>query len=99
MPTDWKRVATGNLGVSAVAMAGVMLGLALLLPAVAWAEGATPQNCRYANSAACRATNRAVAPRPYEQWQDGSPAVGSSHGAPQSQRYFRGYNSLYGFGR
>ena len=82
------------------------------LPAFAQSLGASREYCQNANGhLVCKqvtGSTGTAANRPYEQWDDGSPARGSgssseyqyrsldSHQFPQ---YFRGYNALYGFGR
>jgi hypothetical protein len=95
-----------GLNRSAYRRAAILL-LAVALPvAAANAAGASACRNRGGYNPACRNGTAAAGTstgtyRPYEHWQDGSAAVGSTAPPPQryAPTYFRGYNSLYGFGR
>ena len=88
----------------AVILAG--LALAIMTMPAAWAQtarGANAVDCRNAPYSAAIAA--ACGQKPYERWQDGSPAMargatGNTAPADRSPPYFLGgYSRFYGFGR
>jgi hypothetical protein len=88
-------------GAATTAMIGAGLWLLATTPSALAENGSRPLECRYARASSCAQSNTVGTPRPYEQWQDGSPAVGSTAPPPQrySPTYSNGHNALYGFGR
>ena len=78
--------------------------VALLMPLAA-APVSAQAPAKFAAAGTCRggpgAENAGCGLKPYEKWEDGSPARpgGPPPGYQPSGYYFGGYNSFYGFGR
>jgi hypothetical protein len=97
-----KTLRPAGCGALVIAAIGASLCVLATAPAALAGNGLGSVECRYARASSCvqPRSNAAGGLRPYQQWQDGSPAVGSTT-LPQhyGNIYSNGHNALYGFGR
>ena len=98
---SWTMNLSGRSLLAAIAAAAVWT-----IPVAAYNIAYAQADCRALSRSenfraiSCGGTERSAGNRAYERWQDGTPATGVSAAQPNAfPQYFRGYNSLYGFGR
>jgi hypothetical protein len=95
---------TNRVTVIAIVAGVAILAASATTPARAQTLGNSYRdNCRdtrTAGSAACAHPAGGLGNRDYQRWDDGSAARATGSSVDRSRpQYFRGYNTLYGFGR